>query len=85
MEHRLNARLEADLARKLERLRRMTGKSVTAIVKAALEAYYDRLHDGKESAREVLESCGFVGCADGGPNLSTGYKAALRDSLAKKA
>jgi hypothetical protein len=81
--HRLNARLDRALARKLAFLCRLTGKSVTAVVKAAIAAYYDRLRGGS-SAAEVLERTGFVGCAAGRRDLSTRYKAALSDSLAKK-
>ena len=84
MEQRLNARIDPALARKLDHLRQLTGQSVTAIVKAALEAYYERLQDDQASTRDILERCGFVGCAAGSPELSSRYKADLSTSLVKK-
>ncbi len=84
MQHRLNARLEPALSHKLQQLCRLTGKSVTAVVKAAIEAYYERVRSSEASPGEVLERSGFVGCAAGSPDLSARYKAALAQSVPRK-
>jgi hypothetical protein len=81
MTHRINARLDPELARKVEVLARRTGQSTTDILKASLEAYYVAVtRDGKPAA--LLAD--FVGCADGPRDLSEGYKAALTRSLHRK-
>jgi hypothetical protein len=85
MSNRINARMDDELARKVEELRRITGKSASAIIKAALEAYFDSVKGGNAvRPRRVLEQAGFIACANGGANLSRDYKRALRDSLSSK-
>lgn len=86
MTTRLNARIDDELAEKLDRLRRRTRMSITEIVRASIELYYER-HRAQEAAdaRLILEEAGFVGCADGDADLSTTYKERLDDSLSGKA
>jgi predicted DNA-binding protein len=84
MGHRINARLDEELARKVEELSKLTGKNASAVIKAALEAYYERMRSGDLSARAALERAGFIGCSRGEADLSTGYKASLSRSLGKK-
>jgi hypothetical protein len=85
MSSRINARVDDELAQKVEELRRITGKSASAIIKAALEAYFDTVKGSNEvRPRSVLEQAGFIACANGEPNLSRDYKRALRDSLSSK-
>jgi hypothetical protein len=82
---RLNARLDADLNEKLEYLKRRTKLGVTDVVKRSIECYYEEVRRGASDAREILEQSGFVGCAEGDPNLSSDYKQALIESLGRKA
>lgn len=85
MGHRINARLDAELARKVDELCELTGQSASAIIKVALEAYYERTRAAGMSPRAVLERSGFIGCAEGDPNLSTDYKGLLETSMRSKA
>lgn len=77
---RINARLDAELARKVQALCRRTGRSTTEIVKESLESYYQTVTRGSPAA--ALAS--LVGCAAGPPDLSETYKDQLTHSLARK-
>jgi hypothetical protein len=86
MTMRLNARIDDQLAEKIERLRRRTNMSITDIVRASIELYYERFHDRDGGgAQRALEDAGFIGCAEADPDLSSTYKERLRESLATKA
>lgn len=85
MSHRINARLDDELARKVDELCKLTGQSASAIIKAALEAYYERTRAAGMSPRAVLEQSGFIGCAAGSPDLSRDYKQLLEASIRSKA
>jgi hypothetical protein len=78
---RINARLDPALARKVEALRKRTGRSTTEILKASLESYYVAVT--RESNGAALLS-DFIGCAEGATDLSETYKAELSKSLEKK-
>jgi hypothetical protein len=80
---RLNARVDARLAEKIESIRHMTGATTTQIVCDSVHLYYETLAP-KLHARLLLESTGFVGCAAGDPELSTDYKVRLTEILARK-
>ena len=77
MSRRINARIDEELARKLEELGKLTGKSASAILKLALDAYYARVRGAPGHAKQALRAADFVGCADGDPELSASYKDAL--------
>jgi hypothetical protein len=81
MTSRINARLDADLARKVGVLRKRTGQSTTEIVKASLESYYVAM-TREESPAALLSE--FIGCASGPADLSTSYKQQLTKSLLRK-
>jgi len=81
MTRRINARLDAELARKVQALRKHTGRSTTEIVKASLESYYVAVtRDGKPGA--LLAD--LIGCASGPPDLARTYKSELTRSLGRK-
>jgi hypothetical protein len=82
MSTRLNARIDAELARKVALLRAKTKQSTTDVVRAALECYYEQVT--KVPTADALRSSGFVGCADGPSDLSSDYKRHLIDSLSRK-
>lgn len=84
MKNRINARLDAALARKVERVSRESGQSVSALIKAALEAYCDRADERTPDAKTILGSFGFIGSSMGSRDLSTTYKLELTRSLASK-
>ena len=81
MTARINARLSADLARKVETLRRRTGQSSTEIVKASLESYYAAVTREKNPAVLLAD---LIGCASGPADLSLNYKRDLTKSLLRK-
>jgi metal-responsive CopG/Arc/MetJ family transcriptional regulator len=85
MSSRLNVRVDDALARKVEALALATGKSASSIIKAALEAYIESARVAeKVRPRLALERAGFIGCANGDPDLSRVYKQSLVDSVSSK-
>jgi hypothetical protein len=80
---RINARLEAGLARRVSAAQARTGKSLTDIVKESLDSYCDRL-EAETTPLAALEAAGFVGSGSGARDLSSSYKQALSRSLARK-
>lgn len=85
MSSRINARIDDELARKVEELSLATGKSASSIIKAALEAYIESAHvSGEVRPKLALERSGFIGCANGEPDLSQTYKQSLTESLSSK-
>jgi hypothetical protein len=81
MTTRINARLDAALARKVEALRKRTGQSTTEIVKASLETYCVAM---AEVRRPSVLLADLVGCARGPADLSRTYKQRLTRSLMGK-
>lgn len=84
MTNRLNARLDDDLAMKLEELCRQTDKSITEVVRASIELYYERFQAQQRGAARGFEESGFIGCGDGPDHLSDTYKSNLNESLSHK-
>jgi hypothetical protein len=81
---RINARLDSELARKVSLVQKRTRRSLSLIVQESLTRYCDaELGEGGEPL-SILTSAGFVGCADGPKDLSTGYKKELTRSLGRK-
>jgi metal-responsive CopG/Arc/MetJ family transcriptional regulator len=85
MSSRINARIDDELARKIEELSRATGKSASALIKAALEAYVESARlSGEVRPRLALERAGFIACVSGDADLSRSYKDALSESVSSK-
>ena len=83
-ERRINARLTAAVAGKVAAMRSRTGKSTTQIVVEALDRYHAELDRQGQSAAEILERAGFIGCASGPRDLARRYKAHFTRALTKK-
>jgi hypothetical protein len=81
--HRINARVPAEVARKVAYLERRTKMSTTEVVTESIDRYYAAIVDGEGSPAEVLERAGFVAWGRGPDDLSVSYKADLAQSLAK--
>ncbi len=81
---RLNARLDPEMERKVAYLRRRTGLGTSDVVRAALEHYYEAVHDGGVSAREILQASGLIASGSGPADLSETYKDQLAADLARK-
>lgn len=81
---RINARLDRDVAKKLEDLMRAEGRSVTDIIRAAIAHYHEARYGASAEPAVALKRSGFIGCGEGEPNLSRDYKRVLSKSLARK-
>jgi hypothetical protein len=81
MTERINARIDAELARKIESLKELTSKSTTEIVKDAIEAYHRQLVADRGAA-QLLD--GFIASGEGPSDLSSNYKAELTLALGRK-
>jgi hypothetical protein len=81
---RINARLEPELQAKVDFLRRRTKLSATEIIKVSIDQYYQSVKRGGERGKKAMLLRDFVGCGAADANLSTTYKRALADTLAKK-
>lgn len=81
MSERINARLDAGLAKKLAHLQARTGKSTTELIRVSIESYYERVVQ-TAGPRALLDD--FVGCASAEPELSQTYKSVFSESLRKK-
>jgi hypothetical protein len=75
---RINARLDDDTRRKLAYVERETGWSISDIVRKAIDAYYKTFKAAKADPGGALRKSGFIGCAEGPADLSTTYKAELK-------
>ena len=84
-QRRINARVPAEIARKLAVLERRTGLGTTEIVLRAIERYHAACEDEEAQPAALLREAGFVGCAEGPATLSRDYKAELTRSLGSKA
>jgi hypothetical protein len=82
--NRINARLDDELARRVDLVRKRKRRSVSQIVQESLSRYCDQeLGQGAEPL-SILKSAGFIGCADGPADLSSEYKQELGRSLRRK-
>jgi hypothetical protein len=81
---RVNARLDAKQSRRLEHLSKMTGATVSDVVKRAIDLYYEAMIRERPSAAELMQKEGFVGGAAGAVDLSETYKTLLHEVLAAK-
>ncbi len=82
--NRINARLDDDLARKLEIVRRRTKRTLSQIVKESLTKYCDAELGQAPPAGSSFQAAGFIGCAEGPADYSSNYKAELSRSLKRK-
>lgn len=83
MASRLNARIDARLAKKVASLRRATGQTTTDVVRVALERYHESI-EREARPYELLLAGGLIGCSDGPADLSVTYKDELGRSLDEK-
>lgn len=81
---RLNARLDDELARKVEFLKETTQESYTDILKKALNLYYEQVSAGKSKPIDLIRKNLFVGCGEAVEDLSKNYKQHLREGLGEK-
>ncbi|MDX2012698.1 MAG: ribbon-helix-helix domain-containing protein [Myxococcaceae bacterium] len=82
---RINARIDADLSRQLDVLRRRTGQTLTEVIEAALRTWTHEQLKKRPSAAEVFASTGFIGSGAGPRDLARNAKKYLAESLERKA
>lgn len=82
---RVNARLDADRAAKLEQLKRRTGESVSDLVKRGIDLVYEKEVGGEaESPLAGFYRAGFVGMFEGPGDLSERVKEEFTLALEEK-
>jgi len=81
---RINARLDEEQTRKLNFLKEATHASVSEVIKHAVDQYYADFRKTEIQARDVLRHTGFIGCAEGQPDLADTYKSKLDGVLTSK-
>ncbi len=81
---RVNARLDGAYEAKLAYLMECDHTGVSAVLKKAVDAYYQQKKREETNALGILESSGFVGCAEGPESLSETYKRDLTQLLSEK-
>jgi hypothetical protein len=79
---RINARLDARRAGKLQELARATGNSVSDVIREAIDYYHASHPRGTQRGRAALRK--LVGSARGPSDLSQQYKRYLAEDLAGK-
>ena len=85
MSTRINARIDDELGRQLEELRRRSGQTLTEIIEAAIRAWTREQLGKRPSAAEVFASTGFIGSSEGPRDLARNSKGYLSESLKRKA
>ncbi len=81
---RINARIDEQHSERLRFLTRSTNASVSEVLKRAIDLYYEHRRRECGDATAALTASGFVGVADGDPELSTTYKQRLSEELLSK-
>ena len=71
---RINARLDEVSSRELSYLERETGWSISEIVRNAIRSYSAHFKRAKADPENALKRSGFIGGAEGPPDLSQTYK-----------
>ena len=85
MSTRINARIDDELGRQLDELRRRTGQTATEIIEAALRAWATEHLEQRPLAAKIFASTGFVGSGQGPVDLARNAKRHLTQSLKRKA
>jgi hypothetical protein len=84
MTNRINARLDPELAAKVEEIRRQTGMTITEIVEAALVAWMTEALPSTSGPARAFAAAGFIGSGAGPRHLARDAKLVLRQTLKDK-
>jgi hypothetical protein len=79
---RVNARLDEATRQELRQLQKETGMSVTEVIRESIHRLY--LQESVATRSPVESFADLIGCIEGPADLSTNYKAVLRESLLTK-
>jgi hypothetical protein len=80
----ITTQLDDDAANKLSYIQQQTGQDAEAILKTAIDDYYQKLKHPPQTPLEALTQSGFIGCGSAEPDLSVNYKMVLQTELQKK-
>lgn len=81
----IQIQLDDDRARKLAHIQEQTQQDLADLVGEVIDRQYARLQAPRKSAFEIFRESGFIGCIkDAPPNLSSNYKAVIREYLEEK-
>ena len=81
---RVNARLDKQSESDLKFLQQVTHTTSTDIIKMALRFYASHIHQEAQQQKEALLKSAFIGCFAGPSDLSSHYKAYVREALDAK-
>ncbi len=84
MATRINARIDDQLASRVEAVQRRTGLSVTDLVRRGLTQVCDAVEE-RDDALAIFTRHGFVGCGDGVEDGASRVKERVRARLTDKA
>jgi predicted metal-dependent hydrolase len=81
----INTQIDLETTDKLTYIRQQTNQDLPAILRAAIDDYYQKLKQKKKKTPfELLEESGFIGCCSVESNLSINYKEVLATELEAK-
>ncbi len=80
----INAKINDETAEQLAYIQQQTAQEINEIFKLAIENYYQLINPQKNTAFELLEKSGFIGCCSVETELSTTYKSVLKEELKSK-
>jgi hypothetical protein len=83
-EYRVNARIDAVLAQKLEYLTEKHALSVSEVIKASIDHLYRATYASAKQPYEAMLETGFIASGDGPEDLSSEYKKYLSHSWREK-
>ncbi len=81
---RINARLDDDHSDKVQYLVNTQNTSISAVLKRAIDLYYEQARSNEYSAKQGLSDAGFIGVSEADEDLSTDYKRHWATALADK-
>ncbi len=79
----INTQIDLETTDKLTYIQQQTNQDLPAILRAAIDDYYQKLKQ-KKTPFELLEESGFIGCCSVESDLSINYKEVLATELEAK-
>lgn len=79
----INTQIDFETTEKLTYIQQQTNQDLPAILRAAIDDYYQKLKQ-KKTPFELLEESGFIGCCSVESDLSINYKEVLATELEAK-
>jgi hypothetical protein len=80
----VNARLDRETAKQLAAVAKREGRSVSDVLRSALQRYCDEAETKEGSVLDRFERLGFVGCGSSGGKKQTDYKQEFLEYVERK-